>query len=57
MRKLSKKVIAFALAVVMFVTAGAAAPQGTVEVQAASSKVYIIDSNKNMVFTYKPGDG
>lgn len=36
MKKLSKKVIAFALAVVMTLTAGAVAPQGNVEVQAAS---------------------
>lgn len=33
MKKLSKKVIAFALAVVMTLTAGAVAPQGNVEVQ------------------------
>ena len=31
MKKLSKKVIAFALAVVMTLTAGAVAPQGNVE--------------------------
>lgn len=32
MKKLSKKVIAFALAVVMILTAGAVVPQGSVEV-------------------------
>ena len=57
MKKLSKKVIAFALAVVMILTAGAVVPQGNVEVQAANSRVYIVNSCKNMVFTYKSGDG
>lgn len=37
MKKLSKKLIAFALVLVMTVTAGAVIPQGMVEVQAAAA--------------------
>ena len=54
MKKLSKKVIAFALAVVMTLTAGAVAPQGNVEVQAASGRVYVNPYSATVV-TYKPG--
>ena len=57
MKKLSKKLIAFALVLVMTVTAGAVIPQGMVEVQAASSRVYVNPYSANMVLTYKPGDG
>ena len=41
MKKLSKQLIAFALVLVMTVTAGAVIPQGMVEVQAASGRVYV----------------
>lgn len=54
MKKLSKKVIAFALAVVMTLTAGAVAPQGNVEVQAASGRVYVNPYSATVV-TYKQG--
>ena len=57
MKQLSKKLIAFALAVVMILTAGAVVPQGSVEVQAANSKVYVNPYSANMILTYKPGDG
>ena len=54
MKKLSKKLIAFALVLVMTVTAGAVIPQGMVEVQAASGRVYVNPYSATVV-TYKPG--
>lgn len=54
MKKLSKKLIAFALVLVMTVTAGAVVPQGMVEVQAASGSVYVNPYSATVV-TYKPG--
>ncbi len=54
MKKLSKKLIAFALVLVMTVTAGAVIPQGMVEVQAASGRVYVNPCSATVV-TYKPG--
>ena len=53
MKKLSKKLIAFALVLVMTVTAGAVIPQGMVEVQAASGRVYV-NPYSDTVVTYKP---
>ena len=54
MKKLSKQLIAFALVLVMTVTAGAVIPQGMVEVQAASGRVYVNPYSATVV-TYKPG--